>query len=322
MSYAQKDSVVFRNGNYMTGTIQSMNKGVLLMETAYSDADFKIDWEEIVFLHSDQNFHFVLIDGTRVLGRLDAEIANHELTVLTESGEVKIALKEITEIQTFDLKFFDRVNASIDLGYSYTKANNLSQFSLRSNLGYTSRKWRSFLTYNSVLSSQDDVASTKRTDGDVGGDYFLPKNWYLTTRYTYLQNDEQQLNLRSVFSGGIGKYIFRTNKMYCGVVGGLAYNIEDFVPVDQEDRYSTEGMFRAELNLFNVKDFSLLTTLTVYPSITEKDRIRTDFNIDLKYDLPLDFYIGVGYRINYDNQPIEDASDTDYVFQTSIGWSL
>jgi hypothetical protein len=44
---AQKDSLVFTNGNHMTGEIKSMNKGVLVIETDYSDSEFKIEWEKI-----------------------------------------------------------------------------------------------------------------------------------------------------------------------------------------------------------------------------------------------------------------------------------
>jgi hypothetical protein len=45
-----------------------------------------------------------------------------------------------------------------------------------------------------------------------------------------------------------------------------------------------------------------------------------DFAFDTKYDLPLDFYIRLGLTLNYDNQPVEGAGETDYVFQTSFGW--
>jgi hypothetical protein len=34
------------------------------------------------------------------------------------------------------------------------------------------------------------------------------------------------------------------------------------------------------------------------------------------------FTLAWGTRINYDNQPIEGAATTDFVFQTALGWSL
>ena len=75
-----------------------------------------------------------------------------------------------------------------------------------------------------------------------------------------------------------------------------------------------------ELNMFDIKDFSLLTNLTVYPGITEGGRFRSDFSLDLKYDLPLDFFIKLGGTYNYDNKPVEGASTNDYVIQATFGW--
>ena len=57
-----------------------------------------------------------------------------------------------------------------------------------------------------------------------------------------------------------------------------------------------------------------------YPGITEKGRWRIDGNLNIKYDLPLDFYIKLGGSLNYDNRPPEDASELDYVIQAGVGW--
>jgi hypothetical protein len=66
----------------------------------------------------------------------------------------------------------------------------------------------------------------------------------------------------------------------------------------------------------------LLTTVSVYPGITEKGRIRSDFKIDLSYDLPYDFYIKLGLTHNFDNKSSENASRIDYAFTTTFGWEL
>lgn len=81
-----------------------------------------------------------------------------------------------------------------------------------------------------------------------------------------------------------------------------------------------EGYLGTELNLFDIGDLSLITTAKVFPGITEKGRWRADFNFDMKYDLPLDFYIKLGYSLNWDNQPVEGAEAVDYVLHTGFGW--
>jgi putative salt-induced outer membrane protein YdiY len=120
---------------------------------------------------------------------------------------------------------------------------------------------------------------------------------------------------------GLGKYLIHTNSTYWGVQGGGSFNNEEFSD-ESLSRQSAEGFFGTELNMYDIGDLNLLTKVVVYPSITESGRWRTDFNFDTKYDLPLDFYIRLGFTLNYDNQPVEGAPNTDYVFQTTFGWEL
>jgi len=61
-------------------------------------------------------------------------------------------------------------------------------------------------------------------------------------------------------------------------------------------------------------DLSLPGNLFIYPSFTESGRWRTDFKIDSKYELPLDFYISMGLTLNYDNRPAVAGKETDYVY--------
>lgn len=103
----------------------------------------------------------------------------------------------------------------------------------------------------------------------------------------------------------------------------MSYNNEAFNVNNNITRNnSLEAYFGTEANLYNTGDINLVTRVIVYPSLSVSNRIRTDFNFDIKYDLPLDFYIKLGLSLNYDSKPAELASQTDYVFQTTIGWSL
>jgi len=81
-------------------------------------------------------------------------------------------------------------------------------------------------------------------------------------------------------------------------------------------------LFGIELNLFDFEDFSLQANLSLYPNITDKGRIRSDFKVDLSYDLPYDFYIKLGFTHNFDNRSAGDVSKIDYNFSTTFGWEL
>lgn len=134
-----------------------------------------------------------------------------------------------------------------------------------------------------------------------------------------MSNTEQKLDLRTTTNLGIGKYVIHTNKTYWGFSAGANFNNENFSS-DADDRNSMEGFFGTELNMFDIGDLSLLTRLVAFPSFTEAGRWRSDFKFDVKYDLPMDFYIKLGFTMNYDNRPVQDASEVDYVFHTGFGW--
>ncbi len=317
--FGQTDSLVFINGNSIVGELKSMDKGVLTIETDYSDKDFKIELSGIKKIYTTSIVAITLTDGTRLTGTIKTTIDNKvEINTIVELIIIG-NLNEIVEMKTIDEKFWDRLYASIDLSLDITKSNNFRQFNSRSTLGYHTEKWSLDATYNTLLSDQDGADSIRRTEAMLKYKVLLPDSWYIPASIDFLSNTEQKLLLRIGVKLGAGKFIIQTNRVYWGIGAGLNYNNESYSTADS-DRESLEGYFGTELNVFDIGDLNLLTNIYVYPSFTEESRLRSDFKFDLKYDLPLDFYISLGVTINYDNQPVEGATEVDYVAHTGFGW--
>lgn len=327
---AQKDSLILVNGNTIVGEIKMMNKGVLQIETPYSDSDFKIEIEGIKELYSNARFMFTTTNGSRYTGSFGTNEQGLIIIRDDQKGEVVTTLQDIVFINSLDDGFLSRLYASVDLGYSLTKANNQQQFNLNFRMGYLADLWSLDGYYNSLISTQTDVEKIQRNDGGASYRYFLPKDWYLSADITFLSNTEQDLELRTNGKLGLGKYLIHTNQAYWGFNGGLSYNNEDFklTASDASDslygRKSFEGFLRTEVNLYDIGDLNLFTNITAYPSFTEQGRWRADFRFDAKYDdfLIDDFYIRAGFTLNYDNQPAAVGKEVDYIFTTGFGWEL
>ena len=319
--YAQTDSLVFKSGTYMIGEVKTMDRGVVIVKTPYSDSDFKIEWNGVEEIYTDTYFLITLSNGSRYNGTLGMSETGKIIIITDDGKEVEATFKEIVFLDDMDKGFWSQLYFSVDVGLDLTKANNFSQFSIRSNLGYTAKRWNIDGTYNTLYSSQDETDDIKRTDGGVGYKYFLPKDWYPLVSVDFLSSTEQKLQLRSTAKLGMGKYVIHTNRTYWGFSAGVNYNNENFSD-DTPDRKSWEGFLGTELNLFDIGDLNLLTKLMAYPSFTESGRWRADFNFDAKYEMPFDddFYIKLGLTFNYDNRPIEGAHEVDYVFHTGFGW--
>lgn len=322
-SWSQNDTLVLKNKDKIIGEIKSMDRGVVTVETDYSDSDFKITWIEIISVKSQQTYLLTLSDGRRINSSFHTKTGDFGNVTLVEDGtEFTIPISKIVYIKPVKNDFLSRIVASISLGYNITKSNNLSQFSVSSNISYTAYKWLLTGSFNSVRSNQDDVAETQRTDASIGFRYFMKNDWFYSTEADFLSNDEQKLKLRSTIKGGMGKYFTHSNKLFFGGGFGLAWNNEQFNDAINTSRNSLEAYGNLTLNMFDFSDFNLSTDLTFYPSLTEGGRYRADYNLNLKYDLPLDFFIKLGLTYNYDSKPVAGASVSDYVFQSTFGWEF
>ncbi|WP_435138632.1 DUF481 domain-containing protein [Formosa sp. A9] len=321
--YAQKDTLVLKNNDKIIGDIKEMSKGVLTFETDYSDSDFKISWKDVVIVHSQQMYLMTLSDGRRVNSSLETKPGDStNVSIVYNQKPITIPINDVVYIKALEEGFLSRLDASLSVGFNFAKTNNLTQFSVLSNLGYTADKWGVTGSYNSVRSNQDDVDETHRTDARIGGKYFLKHDWFTLANVNFLSNDEQLLKLRTSTQGGIGKYFVHSNRVYFATGTGLAWTNENYIDPTINTQNSLEAFLSLELNMFDYDDISLYSKFVVYPSLTEKDRVRTDLNLNVKYDLPLDFFIQLGLTHNFDSKPVEGAARTDYVFQTTFGWEL
>ena len=326
---AQKDSLILNNGNVIVGEIKSMDKGVVQIETPYSDSDFKIEWGGIDEIYAKATFLITLDDGTRINGNFESK--DSTITIHDDEGKTtRVQLDEIVYMNSLDDSFMSRLSANIDIGFSLAKAQNQTQLTSNSRIGYLADLWSLNLYYNTLFSKQDETDDIKRDDYGSGYRYFLPKDWYLSADLDFLSNTEQSLDLRTVGKLGAGNYIIHSNRAYWGVGGGASFNNETFRFSDVNGADSTatnqslEAYIGTELNLYDIGDLNLLTGATAYPSLTEPGRVRLDFNFDAKYDDLFidDFYIRAGVTLNYDNQPPVAGKEIDYVFTTGFGWEL
>lgn len=317
---AQKDSLVLKNGNVIVGELKSLVNGVLTIETNYSENDFNIEWDGIKEVYSRSFFLIILSSGERLNGTFRS-IAATDSVIVNDEIPLTVSINDIVYLKGFKSKFWSRFNANIDVGFTLQKANNLRQFNISSAVSYLANKWQADASYTDNRSKQDSVTETRRTETNVDIKYFLQRNWFLSSSINFLSNTEQALELRITGKLGAGKYLLHTNKAYWGVGSGLSINNETFTN-ETAGRNSYEIYAGTELNLFDTKDIDLFTNLYLYRSLTENNRWRSDFKLNLKYDLPLDFYVKPSLNINYDNRPAVKGKETDYVFTFAIGWEF
>lgn len=318
---AQRDSLVLKSRDIVVGELKSLTNGVVTIETDYSKSDFTIEWSGIKEIYSRSFFLVILGTGQRLNGPFES-IAGTDSVIIKDAGNpLTVSLNDIVFLKGFKSNFWSRFTANIDIGFTLQKANNLRQLNIGAAIQYLANKWQLNASYTDNRSKQDSIAQTKRIETNIDFKYFLQHDWFLLASLNFLSNTEQALKLRTTGKLGAGKFIVHTNKSYWGLGSGLSLNNESFTN-NTSGRNSLEAYVGSELNLFDTKDLELFSTLYVYGSLTESNRWRSDFKLNLKYDLPWDFYIKPGFSLNYDNKPAIKGNETDYVFTFAIGWEL
>ena len=325
---AQNDTLILNNQDVIVGEIKEMNRGILIIETDYSDDDFKIEWEKITRIISAQKYTVSTRDRELLTDAIISTPSPGNLKIEGREGTREIPIDDIVYLRGLDESFWSKMSANVDFGYSITKANNLRQFNADAVVSYKSRRWVVSANYRQVRSIQDEVDPIRRIEGGINGDYTFNSGVFLGARISFLSNTEQSLDLRTTGIVGAGYYFVRSNQLYWNVFAGPAINVETFSnPADPQveptpERQSLEAVLGTEVNLYDIGDLNLLTNVYWYPSLTQSGRNRVDYRFDVKYDLPLDFYVKAGFTLNYDSQPAAGASESDYVILTGFGWEL
>jgi hypothetical protein len=316
---AGQDTVIFHNDNIITGEVESMDKGVFVFSTDYSDSDFKIEWDQIRDLYTHTYFMVTLTDGTEYVARLRTT-GQDSVNLYTRDGLYDgVKINDVVYLEAMEDRFINRFSAMLDVGFTYTKSQNIQRFNVRGSLGYSGRKWHTDINWNSIWSSQDGIEPTFISNETWNIRYSLIPNLFVLFTLELLEDTEQQLDMRANSQAGLGTFIFRSNKAFWGAKTGINRNMERYHN-EADDRDSWEGFVGTELNIFDVGDLDFLIRGILYPGITEKGRWRSDINLDIKYEFPLDIYIRGGMTLNWDNMPVEGSEPVNLMLQAGIGW--
>lgn len=318
LAYGQADTLVFNSGNRVIGEIKKMEKGVLEIDTEFGDENFLIKWLQVKYIYTSSKF-LISVKNRIYEGQLNT--GSDELIRVFNADSILVvcALEDIVYLKQYKDGFSNRFSAEFEVGFNLTKAQDVRQFSFRSAIGYKTSKSTLTASYNILRASQSNTEPVRRTDGLLTYSRILFQNWYGIGSIYTLSNTEQKIDLRANTQLGIGNYLYATNRAYWGIKTGINNNLERFSSTEN-NRNSWEVFYGTELNLYDIQDFDLAFVFMGYSGLTEEGRFRADTNIDLKYDLPWDLFIRFGFSLNYDNQPALNASDTDYILRTGIGW--
>lgn len=322
------DVVVMKNGDRFTGEIKGLSHGELIFKSSYMTDSVHLDWRQVGRIESKDKFIIELNNGERVTGgiREDGKENKPEarFRISSEGQTRELNPANVISIHPNETTFWHQLTGSIDYGLSFASANSAVNSSLSSQVGYTSDKHYVQLATSSQFSAQTGANNTNRYTLDLQYIRAIAPRWGAAGIFSALKSNEQDLDLRTVYGGGIARRLLQSDRTALVMIGGAAYTREGY---DQPSptlvsRSNAEGLLAFSFSTFKFRTLDLGSYVAIFPGITDPGRIRLSSQSRLRIELVRNFYWVVQLYENYDTRPPVQAHHNDLGVTTSLGWKF
>jgi len=318
---AYTDTIVLKNGDRIRGEVKSLQQGQLKFKTDGMSTVY-VKWDRVAEVTAPGTFEVETTDGTRFLGSLSSP-ERGTLGVDIGLRVVKVNLVDVVRITQLKSRFWDRIDGAVDLGASYAESSGIGQGSLSVDVGVRRPSFQVQTNFDTTITVQPDEPVSSRTN--LGGGYMrlLRDRWFVPVMGKFERNTDIGLELRASGAGGFGRYFVQTNRSQFGGAGGLVVTRE--IPVDGETSSNIEAFGGASYSYFthDTPKTTVEASFTVFPSLNDRGRFRTDLDVSVKRELWKDFSVGFSYYDTYDNKPPGGGGPAhDFGGTVTLGWTF
>jgi len=286
------DQVVLKNGDRLTGTITKSDDKTLLIKTEFA-GDVTVQWPAVQEINSTQPLHVTLANGKTVAGPVATTDGSLAVTTAA-SGTVTVAKTDVTALRSdAEQTAYEKslhpgllqgwagganVGFALTAGNSETKSLAVAFTADRKTLHDEISLYE-----NTVYTADDAPGANPSTTADTnqGGARYsrnLNPRLFAYGSADFQTNALQDLNLRSVFGGGLGFHAIKTDKTTLDFLVGPNYTREDYSTVTNSFVALTLGEELAR----KVGASTLVTQkLYFFPDLSngETGQYRTAFNL-------------------------------------------
>ena len=315
---ANAAEIHLKDGSVIFGTILNLQDSEdLIVDTEYMD-EVTIEWEAIESIRGTQVIEVELFNGQRLFG--EVVLDDEGLSIVGDDTTVTLPPDTIFAIAEVNDSFWDGLDVYTDVGMNLVRGNNkVTQLSLGAGIGYDGRNFETSVDATTIINEQTEGQDLRRATLAGSYTYRLPRNWQASGLLQFESDDQQGLNLRTLYGGAIGNRVYNQRRMRIDLYSGLVVNHEEFEGQPRTD--SLEGLLGAAYRLRSARGIDIDESLSVLPSLEQSDRLRMQFDGSLSIDLfaDLDFKLTVYDR--YDSQPPPGNSSNDTGVTLGLSWS-
>jgi len=321
-AWAQKlDSITLVNGDRITCEIKLLEKGRLQVSTDDLGTVY-VEWDKIASLTAPETFRLETSSGLRLVGSLTTNQPGH-LDVVQQTGSLSVDLMDVVYIYPIGRSLWSKLDGSFDLGLSFTQSSGIAQLNVEAYTIYRRSSLQLTASASSYITVDNSGNDTSRDAVDLAGVRYFGQRSLWLLQGGVMSNQELGYDLRATVSGGVGRFLARSNRGYFAVGGGLSTSSES--PVEGDTTQELDAFFAVRQSFFTYDrpktDVGL--SFDLYPGLTAWGRVRFELDGHVKREIIKDFSVGFSLYDSYDNRPpTEGARKNDVGLSLTVGWTF
>src|SRR6202522_2319569 len=336
-SAARADTVMLKNGDRLTGTVEVSDGKDVTLKTDFA-GEIKIQWYAVQELKTDKPVYVVTPDKQTVSGTVSTDGTN--LVIQTaNNATVQVPLAQVTVVRSFDVEtayekslhpsLIEGWKGGVNLGFAVARGNSETT-NLTTGFNADRKTLNDEVTFyeSSLYSTNDLPGGGVIANSILGGakyDRNFTKRMFVFVSADYAHDALQDLNLRQIYSGGLGVHILNTPNTTLDFLAGANYTRETYggggaVNVDRDLAGITLGE-----NFMH--KFGKSTTFTevfyFYPDLSDTSEYR--FSLDAAAVTKINKWLGWQTSLTdryVTNPPIVGTKSNDVIFSTGINVSF
>ena len=305
VSAAHADQVTLKNGDRLSGTIVNGDGKTLLVKTEFA-GDVTIQWDAITAIDSSENLNLTLKDGKRLAGKVVTRdgkfvVAGAPPEAAGTTKDTIVAVRNDAAQKAYDIeaekmahpKFTYFWSGLFDTGLALTRGNSATVSYTLSAKAVRETPKDKLTLYSTYIYANDDTLPPSRTTANAlraGArfDYNLSPRTFVFGLADFETNELQHLSLRSVFGGGFGYHLIKTDNAVFDIFGGISYDRDSFasyidpgpppVPIAAIVQNSAEALVGQEFDYKFSKRTTLTERFTFYPNLSHTGEYRYQFD--------------------------------------------
>ena len=233
------DQVTLKNGDRLSGTVVKSDGKTLVIHTDAA-GDIELKFDDIQDIKTDAELHVSLKGGKTAVGPVTT--SDGKVNIATKSGPVEAPTSDVTQIRNdAEQAAYDKSvnpgllhgwNGGINLGFSVARGNSETEnLAIAFNAIHTALHDKIMLYASSIDTTNNLATPSTVANLNQGGlryDRDLNPKVFAFVSGDFMSNALQFLDLRQVYSGGLGYHAIKSDNTVLDFFGGLNYTHETY----------------------------------------------------------------------------------------------